>query len=311
MAFWNRKKHSEFQYDENSAQDRRVDHDRVGTDGKRPRFFAHGLSLVFVGALSLAAVGAISGQTMIEKTLTSLAMPVGVVWLALMVMVYFCLLLKQSWPAIVGTICWLVLTIAGNVFVSNFLTATLEQPYQQVNVFEMEPLDAVVVLGGGTNSRFSGESQLGTSGDRVATAARLYHAGKVKQIVCTGSQSFRTSELDLDPRAEAAQILIGLGVSPEDVTQMQGHNTSEELRNLRALIEQGSISGRVGLVTSAWHLPRAMRLANSNGLELIPVPSDFLTTPLAPSPNYVVPGADNLAITGRAIKEYLAGWVGR
>jgi uncharacterized SAM-binding protein YcdF (DUF218 family) len=310
MAFWHVKKNWEDDYDDYYAQDR-----RLGSDGKPRknglRFFAHGLTLLFAGTLFLAAVGMVNGQTMVEKMVTELAMPIGIVWLALLALVYFCLLTKQAWPAVVGFFCWLILTLAGNFFVSNWLVATLEQPYQSIDVFKMEPLDTLVVLGGGTNSRLTGGSQLSGCGDRVATAARLFHAHQVKNIICTGSDPFPASALDLNPRDEATQVLIGLGVPPANITQLKGHNTSEELLNLRSLIDSNSGLGKIGILTSAWHLPRAIRLAQANGLELIPVPSDFLTEPIHPTPNLIVPNAYRSDITARSLKELLAGLIGR
>ena len=248
---------------------------------------------------------------MLEKMMTELAMPVGLVWLVLMVMIYFCLLLRQAWPALVGFACWLILTLTGNGFISNWLISTLEKPYQNINVYEMEALDSIVVLGGGTNSRLGGGTQLGISGDRVATAARLFHADKVKNIICTGSDSFRSSEKDLNPREEAAEILVELKVPSANVVQLPGKNTSEEMQNLKIWLEANPQHGQIGILTSAWHLTRALRLAESNGLELVPVPADFLTMPFGPSPNLVVPSSDCMDVSKRAIKEYLARVVGR
>jgi uncharacterized SAM-binding protein YcdF (DUF218 family) len=258
MAFWNRIKNWEDDYDEQYTRDRPTGSGGRGIGGTR--FFAHSLSLLFLGAIFLGAVGAISGTTMMEKMLTDLAMPLGIVWLALIVMVYFSLLTRQAWPALVGFFCLLILTVAGNSFFSNWLISTLEQPYADVDIYEMEPLDTLVVLGGGTSSRLDGESQLAAGGDRVATTARLYHAGLATKIICTGSK-FRTSENDRSPREEAAAILVGMGVPGNDVLKMKGSNTFQEIGNLKKWIEANPDHGRVGIVSSAWHLPRVMRLA--------------------------------------------------
>jgi uncharacterized SAM-binding protein YcdF (DUF218 family) len=226
-------------------------------------------------------------------------------------MVYFSLLTRQAWPALVGFFCLLILTVAGNAFFSNWLISTLEKPYAEVDIYEMEPLDTLVVLGGGTSSRLDGESQLAAGGDRVATTARLYHAGLATKIICTGSKSFRTSENDLSPSEEATAILVGMGVPGNDVLKMKGSNTFQEIGNLKKWIEANPDHGRVGIVSSAWHLPRVMRLAKSEGLEATPVPCDYLAKPYGPSPNLIVPGATQMSVTAIALKEYLARLVGR
>ena len=171
----------------------------------------------------------------------------------------------------------------------------------------------VIVLGGGTSSTYNNRVQLGMAGDRVATAARLYHSGQVKKIICTGSQSFRASPEDLHPREEAKLILTEFGIPASAVILLEGENTSQEMNSLKSWIPEhiNSPQPRVGLITSAWHLNRALRLAKSQGLEFEPIPSNFISGPVNPSPHWVIPSGDNLATTGRIVKEYLAAIVSR
>ncbi|MFT5304408.1 MAG: hypothetical protein ACI814_005236, partial [Mariniblastus sp.] len=222
MAFWNRKKNWEDQYDEYYAQDRRAD---TSQKPGRLRFIPHLLLLLFLGALFIGGAGMVSGPTMVEKLLSSLATPIGLVWLGLILQIYFCVMMRQGWPAVVSLGCWLVLTIGGNQLVSQGLASSLESRYQSIDVFGGEPFDTVVVLGGGTTTNLNGQAALANSGDRVALAARLFHAGQVKQIICTGSQTFRSTPNDLHPREEAAEILLGLGVPQSALLQMRGDNT--------------------------------------------------------------------------------------
>jgi uncharacterized SAM-binding protein YcdF (DUF218 family) len=308
MVFWKRNKNWEDEYDEYYAQDRRADPPRKPG---RLRVVRHILLLGFMGTLFIGSLGLVSGPTMVEKLLSSLAMPVGIVWVLLILLVYFCLLTRQAWPAIAGFCCWLVLTVAGNQFVSRALLETLEAPYQDINIFELEPFETVVVLGGGTDSTRSGHSQLSSSGDRIAVAAQLYHAGLVRQLICSGTQTFRNSAKDAHPRDEAAQILIGVGVPQEAILRMEGANTSQEMANLKIWLEKSENTGRVGVISSAWHLPRVMRLAENNRLDVVPIPSNFHSIPITPSPDMIVPSAFNLMVTGKACREYLAGVVGR
>jgi uncharacterized SAM-binding protein YcdF (DUF218 family) len=308
MPLWKRKKNWEDEYDEYYTRDQRVE------PGKQPtqlRFIPHILLLGFIGSLFVGAAGLVSGPTMVEKLLTALASPVGLVWLGLLVMIYFCAMTRLTWPAIAGFICWLMLTIGGNQFVSEGLARLLEAPYQDIDVYQIEPLDTIVVLGGGTNTALNGKSQLDINGDRIAVAARLYHAGQVKKLICTGTQKFRSTPEDLHPREEASEVLLELGVPADAVLQMQGENTSEEMANLKKWIDKTDSAGRVGILTSAWHLPRAIRLAKSHNLEVHPVPANFISGPFSASPHMVVPGAQHLMLTSKLLKEYLARLVGR
>lgn len=310
MAFWNFKKNWENDYNEYCARDRRAAL-RESQGLGWLQVVSHTMLLGFVGALFIGAAGLINGPAMAEKLLTALASFIGIAWIGLILLVYFSLISKQTWPAVAGFLCWLALTIGGNQFVSYWLASSLEAPYQKINVYELEPFDIIVVLGGGTSSTASGKSQLSSSGDRISVAARMYHGGQVKRLVCTGTQTLRAGPNDRHMREEATEILTGLGIPASAILQMQGENTSQEMANLKTWMEENEVSGRVGLLTSAWHLPRAMRLAKSQGLNVHPVPSNFLSIPMTPKPSMIVPEGDKLHETSMLVKEYLARLAGR
>ena len=136
-------------------------------------------------------------------------------------LIYFSLLQRQLWPGLLGLGVWLLLTLAGNSWVAHQLAGTREAPFLEFRLDEVEPLDVAVVLGGGSATRLNGEVQLSSSGDRIATAARLYHDERVGHIVCTGSQPIRVSEQDLPPREEGARLLEDLAVPGSVIDQLR------------------------------------------------------------------------------------------
>ena len=307
MPFWKRREsHWDEQTDEYYAERIR---ERTATD--RIRILPHILTILFLAALFLGAVGVVGGKTMFEKTLTSLASPCGILWLVMILLIYFCLLFRQAWPALLGIICFLLLSISGNSFIANWLAQTREAPYLNIDPMKMEPYDVVFVLGGGTSTKPDGRSQLTSTGDRIATAARLFHAGKIKHIICTGNQSFRSTEKDLHPHEEAAIILQELKVPPSAIEKMTGLNTSEEIQNIAKWQEANPNPGRVGILTSTWHLKRAMRLSETEGVIADPIPADALSGPFRPNPSLLIPSARNLMVTQIMLKEYLADFVAR
>ena len=269
--------------------------------------------LLLLAVTIFTILGYLGGITMLEKTLTSLVMPIGLVWVGLITLTYLLLISRQKILGFLSLGCLLAITLGGNQFASNYLAYSLEAPFSQIDIAQIPTLDAVIVLGGGTSSTYNNRAQLGMAGDRVATAARLYHSGQVKKIICTGSQSFRASPEDLHPREEAKLILTEFGIPASAVILLEGDNTSQEMNSLKSWIPEhiNSPQPRVGLITSAWHLKRALRLAKSQGLEFEPIPSNFISGPVNPSPHWVIPSGDNLATTGRIFKEYLAAIVSR
>ena len=294
----------------------------------------HIVGLQVFGALVLIGIGVLAGQVMFERTVVLLASPVGVAWLLLMGLVYFSLLLHQRWPAITGLVVWLILTVFGNGWVADQLMYRLEAPYLNripiVRESETGPIDGsevagespvdrsnerydmIFLLGGGTETIGEKVAAVGSGGDRVVLAARLFHSDRAPIIVCTGKQEIRSTPNDLHPATEAKQILVGLGIPEPAIIEIGGINTADEMAKIARFLEVTELPhSRIGLVTSAWHMPRAIRLATERGLELTPLPADFHTGPFVPGPDLLVPTGDNLAVSARAIKEWLAGWVGR
>ena len=303
--FWRRKTDWENEYDEYYTRDVERGGGKV-----RFRYVPHLLLMGFVGAVFCAIVGAVAGMTMLEKLLTGLVMPVGILWLLLLVTIYFCLINRSSWPAFMCFLCWLFLTVAGNSFFVSWYAATIEREYLQQDLSVVEPYDVVVVLGGGTSTRLSGKAQVSQSGDRIVQAARLWHAGQAKQIMCTGRQAFGLTGDDMHPYEEATILLEELGVDPQVLLKLNGLNTSEEMQNLKKWSDLNA-GKRIGLLTSAWHLRRAVRLATTQGVDVEPIAAGFFSQPFSPSPGIVVPSECNLLITAAVTKEYLARLVGR
>ena len=80
-------------------------------------------------------------------------------------------------------------------------------------------------------------------------------------------------------------------------------NTIGNMRETRALVG----TARVALVTSGFHMPRALRLARKAGLNAEAFPTDWQVLPTsALSWNSLLPSPGALAASGLAIKEYLA-----
>ena len=119
-------------------------------------------ALVVVGGIGLSAV--LYNQTMAEKSVTALLQPIGIIWLGLSLVVYFCVLWRRYVVASTCFLCWLVLTLAGNQLVSNRLAASLESRYYHMNPFEGDPHEYGLLLGGGTVSGPNGQCQVNCNG---------------------------------------------------------------------------------------------------------------------------------------------------
>jgi uncharacterized SAM-binding protein YcdF (DUF218 family) len=206
-----------------------------------------------------------------------------------------------------------VLLISSNGWVSNGLVRSLE--YQHLPSGELPKADAIVVLGGGTKPAFPPRPwiDLSEEGDRVVYGAKLYREGKAPRIILAGG---RIDWWGGGPpeSADMAEIVEAMGVPKSAILQdPDSLTTYENAVNVKKIMDSQGIR-RILLVTSAMHMPRSLLIFQKQGIDAIPAPVDFLTTDrelqamqnsLQSIALNLVPEADRLKETTRALKEYL------
>lgn len=194
---------------------------------------------------------------------------------------------------------WFLLSLTP---VANAILAPLEFTYER---FSGQPVDTVVVLGGGHSSddRTPLSSLLTpTSLNRLTEGVLILRAQPSAKLALSGYGGN-------DPltNAEAmARVAIALGVDGRKIILARGpQDTSGEAvhwaKNLRGQ--------QVALVTSATHMRRAVYLFEQQGLPVIPAPTRFLS---AGSGHYDwrdwLPDAYNIEKVELAWHEYLGLW---
>ncbi len=252
------------------------------------------------------AGGLIEGRATTEKIVTSWFMPLGVVWLMLLFLVLFLWNQRLVWATRFAAICFLALTISANGFVSGWLMSSLEDAQTPWRLDRDEPLDAVVVLGGGTKASPAYGRVEGN--DRVLYGAEIYQQKKTRLLITTGKSSIPGKA---DPSTDTRALWMRLGIPETAIQTIGGPNTAAEMQELKQLLGDKT-TGRIGILTSAFHLPRAMRLSKAAGFNLIPIAADHRYDPDSPIRfESFSPNANALCDTHIALKEYLAAWVAR
>lgn len=233
------------------------------------------IGLVAVGVVAVVA-GAPRGL-ILSKSLGLLVMPLGLLWTALFALVLGLVLKRRVREAAAVGAIWIVLTIGGNRPLADALLGWIEGEHALARPLEAGPLDAVIVLGGGTEDR-PGGVQLGASGDRVMLGARLYRRGVTPLLLVSGAPIAGLSEHDA--AAATRRIWRELGIPDEAIVTVEdARTTSEEARLYAALIRERGFE-RVGLVTSAWHMRRALALFEAEGVRAEPLPADVRSEPV-------------------------------
>jgi uncharacterized SAM-binding protein YcdF (DUF218 family) len=165
--------------------------------------------------------------------------------------------------------------------VGDWVMAPLENRFPRLQAMP-ERVDGIVVLGGGVESeRFieRGEIGLGGAGERFTAAIELMRRYPQARVVYTaGDPSLRG--LGGNPReAEAARMLYAaLGT---DVGRIlfddEARTTYENAVHGKALAKPQPGETWL-LVSSAWHMPRAMGVFRRAGWDVVPYPVDYQST---------------------------------
>jgi uncharacterized SAM-binding protein YcdF (DUF218 family) len=168
--------------------------------------------------------------------------------------------------------------------------------------------DAILVLGGSiapADPPETNEPSLTDASDRLWHAARLYRKGVAPRIVVSGGTYVIREGQKVTPEADAMRFfLMELGV-PADaiVTEGASLNTRQNIANVRALVGDKTVA----LVTSAFHMPRAMRIAREGGLKAAPFPTDWrVPLDLLPFWDRWLPTAQAQNDSTLALWEYMA-----
>ena len=217
---------------------------------------------------------------------------------------------------------WLLLCGAGLMWIlsssifDSILVENWESSIESAVPTVSEPFDYVIVLGGGTSVSPDGRAQFGQAGDRVGYAARLYLAGIAKNLVTTGDNTKMSGALSGkfkpqdDPSQQTKQIWIGLGVPAAVISELPGENTSSEMAALKEHPEYWN-NKRCGILTSAFHLPRAMSLAKRAGVRALPIAADYRSSRRPWTVNQFLPEAEGLVRLQMIFKEWIAMRISR
>jgi uncharacterized SAM-binding protein YcdF (DUF218 family) len=226
-------------------------------------------------AVLLALAAAFSpGPYELRKFVSYCLMPTGVVWLGLLGLALALRRARQPRFAAAAFALWVAYTLAGNVWLGNAMIGWLQRGYETGGPAAPEPFDAVLVLGGAMDVSDDGLPRFAEGGDRVVHAVRVYRAGRARLLLASGPPvRLADGRLTSYPAATEA-IWEQLGIPAGSILQVVGpKTTTDEVVALKKLVGERGWR-RVGLITSAWHMPRAMRLCRRYGVDATPLPAD-------------------------------------
>ena len=173
----------------------------------------------------------------------------------------------------------IMLLFFSNPFIINKLTIAYQA--KKYAAASNEVYSAGILLGGfaGMNDADK-EVYYGEAADRFIQTAQLYKTGHInKIIVAAGSGSifqnkpFREADF-------AKEQLVNLCIPTADVfADRDSKNTAENAANAKRIIDSLQLQPPYLLITSAMHMPRALRTFQKAGLEVKPFPAAFAVKP--------------------------------
>jgi uncharacterized SAM-binding protein YcdF (DUF218 family) len=208
-----------------------------------------------------------------KKLITPFLLPPGI--FIVMLIVPGLLFLRKSrkagvWCIFIGAAIWL-LSVGP---VSNFLMKGLETGL----TMPANPKgDVIVLLGGGVYEGVKDLTGAGAPSEdslaRIVTAVRLQKRLHVP-IIFSGGAVFpwRKAEAPV-----AKRFLIDLGVPGDKIIlEDKSRDTFENARYVREICEKRHFRDPI-LVTSAYHMKRSVLMFKMFGMEVTPVPAEFMT----------------------------------
>jgi uncharacterized SAM-binding protein YcdF (DUF218 family) len=263
-------------------------------------------------ALALAAVLALAvvvlGDDLVStKVAGMLVMPTVLLWLGLGVSAIYFLGARRPRAAIFPAVGFVVYGLGGNIVVSSWvLDVFVRDLPPEVPIRELPDFDAIFVLGGGAIFPDGTRTPMLTRwGNRITMAAELQRSGRTRYLVASGGQG--------DSQTEATAILWRrLGVPDDAILQIpRGDITREELIEYEKMIRERGFQ-KIALLSSAYHMPRALKKAKELGMDLFPIAVDRpWPEPEELDARFLVPTPDAWMTTEMVLRELLGMAVGR
>ncbi|MDP4098256.1 YdcF family protein [Paenibacillus sp. P96] len=197
----------------------------------------------------------------------------------------------------------LLLYCSSTNLIGDTLMAGLENNYPQPASVQG---DVIVVLGGGaaagTPDVDGSGNMFGSAANRLITAVRLHEQAGLP-ILFSGGQVFADSGNEGNI---ARRQLLGMGVPDSSILiENRSLNTEQNAQYTAALLQEKGLSRPV-LVTSGFHMNRAVLQFEKAGIRVQPYPTDYLVSrPIKMYAGRLSPSAGALSNTGLALKEYL------
>lgn len=170
--------------------------------------------------------------------------------------------------------------------VANSMAWMLEKQYVSTEEVNPAAIYMVTVLGGGLyrQDRMRHRPELSsTSYTRVLCGVEMFRRYNARYIVMQGG--FGSADSDVSVAQVMKEVAMTFGISGEQIIiEEKSENTFEHPIELHHITGEQGRNMRIGLVTSAWHMPRAVAAFSRSFNRILPFPCD----PISASSNWSI-----------------------
>lgn len=234
----------------------------------------------------------------LKKLISAFLMPLSIGLFLFVIGLIYLLLQKQNRANFFMILAFLWTTLISYSPFSNTLIKPLENQYPSYIKVD-KSINYVLVLGSGhtNNENLSDVSQLSkTALMRLSEGIRIYKELDNAKLILSGYEG----DQKIPNALMMKKVAINLGVKEENIiTQEKAKDTKEESNYAKETLKKEPFI----LVTSAAHMPRAMKIFEANWLNPIAAPTDYLAK--RESEFLSIPKASNLKKTESAMHEYV------
>ena len=139
------------------------------------------------------------------------------------------------------------------------------------------PPACMIVLGGAFDLEVTagrGGMEMNQAADRYIEAARLARLYPAARIIVSGGDGSFSGDYKGDAELSDG-FFAAMGVDPARIIKEKtSRNTIENVAETKDLLQVNDLSGCL-LITSAYHMPRALKLFEEQGVETVAWPTDY------------------------------------
>ena len=215
----------------------------------------------------------------VSKIFWMFASPINLLLFGALAGVLLCYTRHKRFGRALALAAILILAAAAILPVGKILIAPLEDRFPSPPSDLAEPA-GIIVLGGAIDevtSAARGQTTFDEGGERVTQAVILAKRYPEARVVYTGGTASFVPGAPSSEALLARNLMEQMGIAPERVTIEDKSRNTEENARFTASIVHPDPSQRWLLVTSAFHMPRAMGVFRKAGFQPIAYPVSFYT----------------------------------